>query len=98
MKNLLLSFVLGVCLFSGVYFINQPPKAWADVASLPSQKPVAGDLIDWWHNGSQYQTNWTQFAQFAVQSVNWIAIGFVNPTGSTSGVVNWTLPNAYAGG
>lgn len=95
MKTLILSLGLTVLLLS---FLNQTPKAWSDVASLPVKKPLQSDIIDFFSNGTQYQVNWSNFEQQAIQGINWIAIGFPNPSGSTGGVVNWTYPNAYVGG
>lgn len=82
--------ILGVSLW-----MDAPPKAWGDVASLTIKKPLQGDLIDYFSNGTQYSVNWQQFTQYLVQSVNWQAVGALN---SQSQPVNWTLPNAYIGG
>jgi hypothetical protein len=73
--------------------------AIADVGSLPNQKPVKTDSGEYFTNLNQpYGVNWSDIVRYQIQAVNWVAIGFPQPTGGSAGGVNWTMPNAYVGG
>ncbi len=77
-------------------FLNKP--AWADQSSLVQQKPKTTDLDVFYSSvNAAYGVNWSDLVRYQMQAVNWVAIGFVQPTGGTGGGVNWTMPNAYVG-
>ena len=102
MKQKLMIFALFLiiglpCLNVAVSTFQKP--AWADQASLASQKPKGSDTDQLYTAANAaYAVNWQNMVQYTFQAVNWISLGFSQPTGGVGGGINWTLPNVYVGG
>jgi hypothetical protein len=99
-KFIIIAFIVvaGISLLKVVEGTFDRP-AWADANSLAQQKPSQTDLdVFYTALNKTYGVNWSDLVRYQMQAVNWVAIGFVQPTGGVNGGVNWTMPNAYVGG
>ena len=103
MKKYLLTGILSLGLLTGLFLINQPPKAWSDIAGLTSAAVQQANFIALYQctvvNGvpvagtcTTAGVNWTTFLLYQEANINWQDLPGV--TGAPTSAATWLKTTA----